>query len=204
MRTVSLKCLIKLLLLCLMVITTNGCTYLLFKTATSDLPPGTAIDDMWLEKQIDFKLADITPERTDISVAVYDRTAMIVGFVPSQTIKTHISHALANTDYLKHYVNLVTIRNPLPEVNSSEDFKLTYQVLANMVGHLNPMQFKVLAFNREIYIMGYATPAEHKLALYLASHTIGVKKVIDAIKPYPSQKSATIQCIAIDSLPCQP
>ena len=173
----------------------SGCTYLIVKTAATDLPTGTIVDDMWLEQKTDYTLTQALPSNAEIAVGSYDRTVMVVGVVPTVSIQRKESELLEENNLIKGYYNLTVVNPYPPSVSVVEDYALTKLVETNMIGEIDPLKFKILAFNHVVYLMGYANAQDHRMALKVASHTAGVVSVVDAIKPYPIYPTAPVQYI---------
>ncbi len=189
------------LMVCLMCLL-SSCAYLAMKTATTNLPTGTMVDDLWLEHYLDYELAQLAPENAKIEVIVYGRRALIAGYVPDNNTRLKLLFAIKSIDTIKGYYDFLHVTQNIPDFSSTDDFFTTTRIKTNLLGEINPMHFNILTLNGTTYVMGYANATDKQTALHIISHTRGVQHVIDVIKPYPKHIPAMIRCVSTVNRTC--
>ena len=121
-------------------LTLSGCTtsLLVAKAATTDIPLGANVDDSSLY----FKIRRIIytqlhlQETAHVEVTVFNRTAVLVGVVPTQQDKRNLNHALAQLTDLNHFHNFTQINPNPPKVSYLNDAMITSKVKMGLFGML--------------------------------------------------------------------
>ena len=184
----------------------SGCmmTLLAAKASTADIPVGANIDDSSLY----FAIRSIiyqqlsSQEKAHVEVSVFNRVAILVGFVPTEQDKENLNHAVAQLPDLHRFYDFTFVNPRPPEVSYLNDSMITAKVKLGLLGDVNPMNFKVLTYNRDVFLLGRCKPARCKKALTIARHTRGVDEVINVLTVISAiQKDAPIKTIPLNISP---
>jgi len=186
----------------------TGCTsgILLAKASTGNIPIGAGLDDTTMHATLTYRLFMLSHDwtNTDIEFTVYNRTALVVGYVQTKAQKEAVSNTIAATNGLDRYINLLHIGTINPPERYTEDSWITAKIKSDIIRVTNPLFVKVMTYDRNVYLMGVVYKEQADKIIALASHTEGVKSVINAmtykVNTWPS---APIDCIKTIRHPCQ-
>lgn len=123
---------------------------------------------------------------THISVTVFHHTALMVGQAETAALRARAFQYVTRVKHLHTIYNEVMLGKPISLVKRAEDSWITAKVKAAMLAKrgLRSGQFVVVTENKVVYIMGYATHRQARLASDVARHIHGVKKVVKVVH-YP-------------------
>lgn len=187
-------------LLCMITLNLSGCAFSLLaaKTATTNISMGANMDDVSLYWHLRYLLYKQfhTIKNARIEVSVFNRTAILVGFMPSNKLKRQLTHDLKQVYALRDFYNFITVSPHPPNVNYWQDTLLTTRIKFNFIGKVNPLHFKVVTYNRVAYLLGRCKRKQCNKALLVASETKGIHKVINVLNTIPTHTTpAPIQTI---------
>lgn len=136
---------------------------------------------------------------SNISVATYERTVLIVGQAQTPALRAHAYRIVASLRGVKglepidHIWNEVTIAGPSSVLDRSNDAWLTTKVKTELLAAKGvPSDYiKVVTSNSVVYLMGIVTPAQGKRAADVARRVAGVQKVVEVFQ-YSSGGSVAV------------
>lgn len=161
------------------------------KTATSNITMGANVDDVslyWDIREIIYKHFNEL-KAAHVEVTVFNRVAILVGFLPTQADKDNLDQALERLPDLEKYYDYVQVDAHPPKVSYLHDSLITSKLKVNLFSEVNPMHYKILTYNRQVFLLGRCHLPDCQMALYIAQHTAGVKSVVDALSIIPLKKT---------------
>ncbi len=177
----------------------NGCAAVVASTAATGVmvaqdrrSTGTIVDD----KGIEFKALQAIhrslnhEEKSRVSVTSYNNRVLILGQAPSEQVKSKIEETVKRVANAKQIHNEMTIGQPTPFITRTTDTFITTKIKSAMVfnKNFNPTRAKVITEDGIVYLLGIVSPAEEDIAVDIARHTKGVKKVVKIFE-YQNQDS---------------
>lgn len=177
----------------------NGCAAVVASTAATGVmvaqdrrSTGTIVDD----KGIEFKALQAIhrslnhEEKSRVSVTSYNNRVLILGQAPSEQVKSKIEETVKRVANAKQIHNEMTISQPTPFITRTTDTLITTKIKSAMVFNksFNPTRAKVITEDGIVYLLGIVSPAEEDIAVDIARHTKGVKKVVKIFE-YQNQDS---------------
>lgn len=161
--------------------------------AGSSLSTGQQIDDQSIKSKINAMLLKLPRQeavKTNISVTVFNDAVLLLGQVPTEQLKNDIAKATSALPHVKVVYNQLTV-DPKQSLGAYlNDGWITTKVKTNMVGHVNPLHFKVVTENRVVYLLGRVSKAAGDEAANVAAHTSGVKQVVKLFNIIPNAEPA--------------
>tara|TARA_R110002110_G_scaffold383245_4_gene594675 strand:- start:35137 stop:35739 length:603 start_codon:yes stop_codon:yes gene_type:complete len=167
----------------------NGCAAVVASTAATGVmvaqdrrSTGTIVDD----KGIEFKAVQAVhrslshEEKSRVSVTSYNNRVLLLGQAPSEQVKSKIEETVKRVANVKQLHNEMTIGEPTPLLSRTTDSVITTKIKSAMVFNksFNPTRAKVITENGIVYLLGIVSPEEEEIAVDIARHTKGVKKVV--------------------------
>lgn len=190
MRSVTVTKILKLFIIIPMVfIILNGCAAVVASTAATGVmvaqdrrTTGTIVDD----KGIEFKAMQAVhrnlehDEKSRVSVVSYNNRVLLLGQAPNEQVKSKIEETVKRVAKVKQIHNEMTVGKPAPLISRTSDSYITTKIKSAMVFNkdFNPTRTKVITENGIVYLLGIVTPEEEEIAVDIARHTKGVKKVV--------------------------
>ena len=183
-KTLKIAILVPLLLAML-----NGCAAVVASTAATSVmvaqdrrSTGTIVDD----KGIEFKALQAVhrslnhDEKSRVSITSYNNRVLLLGQAPNEQVKSKIEETVKRVANVKQLHNEMTIGQPTPLLSRTTDSIITTKIKSAMVFNkeFNPTRAKVITENGIVYLLGIVSPTEEEIAVDIARHTKGVKKVV--------------------------
>lgn len=115
-----------------------------------------------------------------ILVTSFNRVVLLVGQVPTASLKSLAEKMAQNTPGKVRVYNEITVNNPLPLTQRSKDSLITSQVRSSMLTKkgLESGSIRVVTENGVVYLMGIASPEQASLSVDVARRINGVNKVV--------------------------
>lgn len=163
--------------------------------ASSSLSIGTQVEDSTIKA----KVVDVLNQypalqnNSNVEIIVFNRIVLILGQVPSQALKTDIANDAANVPRVRMVYNQLTVGPAVSFGRYAKDAWITTKIKGEMIGNVNPADFKVVTEDGVVYLMGLTTKAEGDVASRIASRTTGVKQVIEAYSYMHVEPKAKIE-----------
>lgn len=144
---------------------------------------GTIVDDKSIElKSVQSIHNSLNNEErnTNVSVVSYNNRVLLIGQAPSDAIKSKVEEAVRRAASAKQLHNEIQIAAPTSLLTRSSDSLITTKIKSAMLlnKNLNPTRVKVVTEDGVVYLLGIVRPEEEELAVDIARHTKGVKKVV--------------------------
>lgn len=127
-------------------------------------------------------------ERTDqrlfkdanLSITTFNGEVLLLGQAPSLEDKEKAEQVVRNLPDVNRVYNLVEVANPSSPLTRISDSWITTKIKSQLIasGDIDATQIKVITENSVVYLMGVLPPEQADIALDIASHTDGVRKVV--------------------------
>lgn len=151
--------------------------------AGSNLPAQTQVYDSAIHAQALHVLNQfpmLAHDGSNVEVTVFDQIVLLVGQVPTADLRTQIAAQIAAIPKVLVVYNQLTVGPALSLASYADDSLITSRVKANMLGHVNPLHFKVVTEKGVVYLLAVTTQQEGEEAARIASYTDGVREVVKA------------------------
>lgn len=143
---------------------------------------GTVVDDRMLELRVLAKINEMLKNDPDshLSAVAYNSSILLVGQASNDSFKHDVESAIRDIAGVGRIYNEITIDEVISPLVRSKDTWITTKVKGNMVleRYFDSTRVKVVTENGIVYLLGLVTQKEEDLAVDLARHVDGVKKVI--------------------------
>lgn len=143
---------------------------------------GTIVED----KSIQLKSAQAIKEVINQNYAVnvdaisYNGRVLLVGQVPSKNIRSAIEEEVRGIEKVRQVHNEITLNSPTSGKTRSTDSWITTKIKSEMAltKKFNPTRVKVVTEDGIVYLLGIINQNEEEIAVDIARHTKGVKRVV--------------------------
>lgn len=173
-------CLFPLLQSCAAVVAGTAATSVM--VAQDRRTAGTIVEDKSIELKALQAIADASHSDPQVHVAAisYNNRVLLVGQAPSRKIRVDIENAVKKIDKVKQIHNEIMLTGPTSIPTRSKDSWITTKIKSEMAvtKDFNPTRAKVTTENGIVYMMGIVKKSEEEIAVDIARHTKGVKKVV--------------------------
>ena len=141
---------------------------------------GTILEDQVIERKISNLVYEKYEEQVRVGVTSFNRVVLLVGQVPSETIKDDIGSMALETQNVRDVQNEIAIAGASSFVSRSGDALLTSKVKSRLLKNedVQTNHVKVVTNNDTVYLMGLVTRAEADSAAQTAATTSGVQRVV--------------------------
>lgn len=143
---------------------------------------GTVIEDHSIEfkahRTVSAMLEDIRGAR--VSTISYNNSLLLIGQVPDTNLRDSIEAELRQMDKVLKVHNEIQIGQPTSILTRSTDSWITAKVKSEMLlsRELDPTRVKVITEDGTVYLLGIVSKPEEEIAVDIARHTKGVRKVV--------------------------
>ena len=160
-------------------------------SSQSPLPLGTQVEDMTIKTKAIGILNNMPAlsHNTNVEIVVFNRILLILGQVPTETLKNQIAEKMSEINRVRIVYNQLTIGTPTTLSQYAKDSWITAQIGAAFIGKVNPMQFKIVTENGVVYLIALTDQTDGEIASKIASQIKGVQQVIEAYS-YISDESS--------------
>ncbi len=143
---------------------------------------GSWIDDQTIETvaAVNINKADPTLREARVKVISFNGIILLVGQVPSQSLKTLAGQTAQNVQKVRQVYNELNVSPNADIIEQSNDSWLTAKVKAAMVSSEAVLadRIKVATEQGTVYLMGLVTPKVAQEAVNIAANTSGVRRVV--------------------------
>ena len=141
---------------------------------------GTMLEDQVIERKISNLISETYEDQARVGVTSYNRVVLLVGQVPSETVKNDIGLMSLETQNVRTVQNEIVIAGTSSFVSRSGDALLTSKVKTRLMNSedVSANNVKVVTNNDTVYLMGLVTRAEAAAATQTAATTSGVQRVV--------------------------
>ena len=125
----------------------------------------------------------------DLGVAVFHRDLLLVGNVPSHALQKEAYQRMQSLpNYRRLFLQLGVNTPPDDPVDDTWiTTKIRGQILVD--SSIDPHQFKIVTYNRIVYIMGEAIASQAREVISLARECSGVRRVVKLLTYYHLSKN---------------
>jgi osmotically-inducible protein OsmY len=141
-----------------------------------------------------------------VNFTSFNRRLLITGEAPNEEAKAAIGEAARKISGVRDVINELGIGPASSYGSRSTDGYITSKVKARLVDakEISANQVKVVTERANVYLMGLLTEREAKVAVYVASHTSDVRKVINVIEVISEEEAKRLDLLAKSSEPKPP
>ncbi|WP_163134736.1 division/outer membrane stress-associated lipid-binding lipoprotein [Agarivorans sp. Alg241-V36] len=150
--------------------------------ATDRRTIGTQFDDQTIELQV---LNELGKEEniwreSKLSVVALNGRVLVIGQTPNQEYFNQITKVVRDVNGVQQVLNEVRIKEPVSLGVRSNDSWITTKIKFKIYedSQLPPGKIKVITEDSEVFLIGFVTTEEERLAIDIARHETGVAKVI--------------------------
>jgi osmotically-inducible protein OsmY len=147
---------------------------------------GSQIDDNNIEIKATLALKKVPTlsDKANISVVSVNGTILLVGQVPSRDLLSQAEQAVRNSVSVKNIHNQLRIGTRIGITTQTHDTWLTSKVKTKLLTAetITGNNIKVVTENGEVFLMGLVSETEADMAVEIARHVNGVKRVVKAFE----------------------
>lgn len=167
----------------------QGCAAVVAGTAVTSImvaqdrrSTGTIVDDKGIQLKATQVVLDASKDDPAVHVSAisYNGRVLLIGQVPSRNLKANIGKDVESIDKVRQVHNEISLNPPTSMLTRSNDSWITTKIKSEMTvtKEFNPTRVKVVTENGVVYLMGIVKRDEEDIAVDIARHTKGVKKVV--------------------------
>ena len=147
---------------------------------------GTQVDDTTTANRIAFAMSNDTAikEQTNISIQVFNRTALLVGQAPTQVLIQQAEKLVSSVKNIKKLHNQIRLGSPISASKVANDVWLASKVKTKLIAdkRIDGLHIEIEVENAEVFLMGLVSEKESIIAVDIARNIKGVKQVIKAFE----------------------
>ncbi len=155
-------------------------------TANDRRTTGTIIEDKSIQIKAMQAVSDVAGDDNNIHVSAvsYNNQVLLIGQTPTHQIRAEIISRVKNIEKVKKVHNEIVLSEPSTLLQRSTDSWITTRIKSEMTvtKDFNPARVKVVTENGIVYLMGIVKPLEEEIAVDIARHVKGVKKVVKILE----------------------
>lgn len=144
--------------------------------------PGTIIEDKGIQLKCMRAINDFAENDPNVHVAAvsYNNRVLLVGQAPTRKVRTDIEQSVKKIAKVKHLHNEIQLAEPTPMLTRSKDSWITAKIKGEMAvtQDFNLTRVKVVTEDGIVYLLGLIKKDEEYVAVDIARHVKGVKKVV--------------------------
>lgn len=147
---------------------------------------GMQVDDTTTAGRISIAMSKDTAinEQTNISVQVFNGTALLVGQAPTQALIQQAEKLASSVKNIKKLHNQIRLGSPIPASVMANDTWLASKIKTKLIAdkRIDGLQIEIEVENGEVFLMGLVSEQESIIAVDIARNINGVKQVIKAFE----------------------
>lgn len=147
---------------------------------------GTQVDDTTLAGRISIAMSkDIAiKEQTNVTVQVFNGTALLVGQAPTQALIQQAEQLASSVKNIKKLHNQIRLGSPIPASIVANDVWLASKVKTQLIAdkRIDGLHIEIEVENGEVFLMGLVSEQESNIAVDITRNITGVKQVIKAFE----------------------
>lgn len=119
-----------------------------------------------------------------IEITVFNRDVLLVGQLPSHSLQHLMSEKLQHIQGMRHLYNEISVSHVKADVfmDTWITAKIRSEILADST--IDPNQFKVITYNRVVYLMGNVMPEDANKVVMFAREWSEVRRVVKLFQYY--------------------
>ncbi len=120
----------------------------------------------------------------NINVSVMDYHVLLLGQVPSQSLKAHATTIIKDLPHIQRVINRIEIKPQISKSTMVHDTWLTTKIKSKIIAdkRVDLEGIKIVTEDRTVYLFGVATEEQAKVTIAIARSTQGVKKVVNLLR----------------------
>jgi osmotically-inducible protein OsmY len=143
---------------------------------------GTIVEDKSIQLKCMHAIQDVAAEdpNTRVAAVSYNNRVLLIGQAPNRKIRNDIEQSVKKIAKVKQLHNEVQLNSPTSILTRSNDSWITTKIKGEMAvtKEFNPTRVKVVTEDGIVYLMGIVKKEEESIAVDIARHVKGVKKVV--------------------------
>jgi osmotically-inducible protein OsmY len=147
---------------------------------------GTQVDDTTAAGRIsNALLKDVAiQEQTNISIQVFNGTALLVGQAPTQELIQQAERLASSVKNIKKLHNQIRLGSPIPAGVVANDAWLASKIKTKLIAdkRIDGLHIEIEVENGEVFLMGLVNEQESSIAVNITRNVDGVKQVIKAFE----------------------
>ena len=145
---------------------------------------GTQTEDESIEWKASARVGEKLGDKAHLNFTSYNRKILMTGEVPSAEDKAEAERIVAALPNVQYVYNELAVGPASSFSNRSNDAFITSKVKSRSLdtGKFNPVHVKVVTEASVVYLMGMLTKPEADAAINVASHTAGVRTVVNLLE----------------------
>jgi osmotically-inducible protein OsmY len=147
---------------------------------------GTQVDDTTTASRISFAMLNdaAIKEQTNISIQVFNGTALLVGQAPTQELMQHAGKLASSVKNVKKLHNQIRLGSPIPANTVANDVWLASKIKTKLIAdkRIDGLHIEIEVENGEVFLMGLVSEKESIIAVDITRNVKGVKQVIKAFE----------------------
>jgi osmotically-inducible protein OsmY len=147
---------------------------------------GTQVDDTTSASRISIALSsdNALKEQTNITVQVFNGTALLVGQAPTQALLQQAQKLASSVQNIKKLHNQIRLGMPIPASTVAHDVWLASKIKTKLLAdkRIDGLHIEIEVENGEVFLMGLVSEKESIIAIDITRNIKGVKQVIKAFE----------------------
>jgi osmotically-inducible protein OsmY len=147
---------------------------------------GTQVDDTTSASRISIALSsdNALKEQTNITVQVFNGTALLVGQAPTQALLQQAQKLASSVQNIKKLHNQIRLGMPIPASIVAHDVWLASKIKTKLLAdkRIDGLHIEIEVENGEVFLMGLVSEKESIIAIDITRNIKGVKQVIKAFE----------------------
>jgi osmotically-inducible protein OsmY len=147
---------------------------------------GTQVDDTTSASRISIALSsdNALKEQTNITVQVFNGTALLVGQAPTQALLQQAQKLASSVQNIKKLHNQIRLGMPIPASILAHDVWLASKIKTKLLAdkRIDGLHIEIEVENGEVFLMGLVSEKESIIAIDITRNIKGVKQVIKAFE----------------------
>ena len=147
---------------------------------------GTQVDDTTSASRISIALSsdNALKEQTNITVQVFNGTALLVGQAPTQALLQQAQKLASSVQNIKKLHNQIRLGMPIPASILAHDVWLASKIKTKLLAdkRIDGLHIEIEVENGVVFLMGLVSEKESIIAIDITRNIKGVKQVIKAFE----------------------
>lgn len=177
--------------------TLSGCAAVVAGTAATGImvaqdrrTTGTIVEDQSIELKARQAVQQVlqNQDKAHVSTISYNNNVLLIGQAPTEELREKLEQSVKDVTKVNSVHNEIKVAAPTSLLTRSSDSWITTKIKSEMTLHknLNPTRVKVITEDGVVYLLGIIMPNEEKIAVDIARHTKGVKRVVKVFEYLPA------------------
>jgi osmotically-inducible protein OsmY len=123
-------------------------------------------------------------EQSNISVQVFNGTALLVGQAPTQALIQQAESLASSVKNIKKLHNQIRLGSPIPASVVANDVWIASKIKTKLIAdkRIDGLHIEIEVENGEVFLMGLVSEQESNIAVEITRNISGVKQVIKAFE----------------------